>query len=196
MGVWVGNAGGAPMREVSGTSGAAPVWAEVMNHLHAHEPSRPPAPPPGLVRMAVRFGDRLEAPREEWFLAGTEQAVFAPADAADAGKTATATATATATPTMATAAARRIAAPADGSIVAVDPDIPPDRQRVRFEASGTDANLRWLVDGRLHARGARTGWLPWPGRHVVELADAKGRVLDRVRLEVRGAGVVEHHAGR
>src|SRR5690606_12630157 len=27
VGVWVGNAGGAPMWDVSGTSGAAPVWA-------------------------------------------------------------------------------------------------------------------------------------------------------------------------
>ena len=29
---------------------------------------------PGLVRCAVRFGDELEAARDEWFIAGTEQA--------------------------------------------------------------------------------------------------------------------------
>ena len=88
--------------------------------------------------------------------------------------------------------AHRIAAPADGSIVALDPDIPPDRQRVRFAATGAhDDGLRWHIDGRLHARGARAGWLPWPGRHVVELVDATGRMLDRIRIEVRGAGLRE-----
>lgn len=48
VGVWVGNASGAPMWDVSGTSGAAPVWAALMNHLHQNEPSRPPAPPPPI----------------------------------------------------------------------------------------------------------------------------------------------------
>ena len=60
VGVWVGNAGGAPMHGVSGVSGAAPVWREVVAHLHARAPSAPPAPPSGLV-----------AQRGEWFLPGT-----------------------------------------------------------------------------------------------------------------------------
>ena len=194
VGVWVGNASGAPMRDVSGTSGAAPVWAEVMAHLQARRPSRPPTPPPGLVRLAVRFDDRLEAAREEWFLAGTEQAVFTPHGPSTAATASGRTAAAASAPS-----ARRIAQPADGSIVAVDPDIPPDRQRVRFEASGGSIDgdgLRWRIDGRPQARGAGFGWLPWPGRHVVELTDDRGRTLDRIRLEVRGAGVRAADAGR
>jgi penicillin-binding protein 1C len=52
------------------------------------------------------------------------------------------------------------------------------------------ANLRWLMDGKPFAKGATSAqWLPWPGRHVVQIVDAKGQVLDEVRLEVRGAGV-------
>ncbi len=84
VGVWVGNAGGAPMHDVSGTSGAAPVWAEIMGWLHGRGVrSRPPEPPPGLVRAAVRFGPEpggtrlLESARQEWFLAGTQQSLFA-----------------------------------------------------------------------------------------------------------------------
>ena len=176
VGVWVGNAGGAPMWDVSGTSGAAPVWAEVMGFLHAHEPSRAPAPPPGVVRQPVRFGGALEAPRDEWFIAGTEQALFAIEKAnrdADVGG--------------------RITAPADGSIIAIDPDIPPNRQRVRFEAEGH--GLQWRIDGKPLARGNRAQWLPWPGRHLVELTDADGKVLDRVRVEVRGAGVLARTGG-
>ncbi|WP_077001513.1 penicillin-binding protein 1C [Variovorax sp. KK3] len=169
VGVWIGNASGAPMWDVSGTSGAAPVWAELMGFLHRREASRAPAAPPGLVRQRVRFGDELEAAREEWFIAGTEQSVFD-------------------LPSKATAeGVPRITAPADGTIIALDPDIPPRHQRVRFEADG--GSVQWRLDGKPFARGGSAQWLPWPGRHVVELADAQGKVIDQVRLEVRGAGI-------
>ncbi|MDM0052226.1 penicillin-binding protein 1C [Variovorax sp. J22R115] len=171
VGVWVGNASGAPMWDVSGTSGAAPVWTEVMGYLHRNEASRAPAPPAGLVQTRVRFGDELEAARNEWFIAGTEQAVFALAPDASA-----------------TEAASRITAPSNGTIIALDPDIPPNRQRVRFEAEGR--GLQWRIDGKPFARGNSAQWLPWPGRHRVELVDARGQVVDEIRLEVRGAGVV------
>ncbi|MDM0123147.1 penicillin-binding protein 1C [Variovorax arabinosiphilus] len=175
VGVWVGNAGGAPMWDVSGTSGAAPVWAEVMGFLHAREPSRAPPAPTGVVQVPVRFGSELEAPRSEWFIAGTEQRLFAPdAAAADAGN--------------------RITSPADGSIIAIDPDIPPNRQRVRFEAQGQ--GLQWRIDGKPFARGNQAQWMPWPGRHLVELTDGRGEVLDRIRVEVRGAGVLAPVARR
>ncbi|MEJ8849766.1 transglycosylase domain-containing protein [Variovorax rhizosphaerae] len=174
VGVWVGNASGAPMRDVSGTSGGAPVWAEVMGFLHRHEASRAPSPPPGLIQAKVTFGagidgGPLEAARNEWFLAGTEQALFA------------------IEPLASGMASARITAPADGTILALDPDIPPERQRVRFEATGRA--VRWRMDGKPFSRENSVQWLPWPGRHVVQLTDAQGTVLDEIRLEVRGAGV-------
>jgi penicillin-binding protein 1C len=49
VGVWVGNASGAAMHDVSGTSGAAPVWAAVMQQLHARTPSRAPRSRPQRV---------------------------------------------------------------------------------------------------------------------------------------------------
>jgi penicillin-binding protein 1C len=182
VGVWVGNASGASMWDVSGTSGAAPVWAEVMRFLHAREPSRAPTPPAGLVEARVSFGpgadgSPLEAARSEWFLQGTEQPLFA----LDTG--------------MATdAASARITAPADGTILALDPDIPPQRQRVRFESEGR--GVQWRIDGKFHARGNSAQWLPWPGRHLIELVDASGKVVDQRRVEVRGAGVVAARGAR
>jgi penicillin-binding protein 1C len=175
VGVWVGNASGAAMHDVSGTSGAAPIWAAVMRHLHASEPSRAPTPPPGLVQQRVQFGDGLEATRSEWFLPGTAQARMA----LDTGTRGQAT------------GPLRITSPANGTIVALDPDIPPERQRLGLRAEGAGA-VRWRVDGRDHARGAQAGWLPWPGRHVLQLIDSEGRVADEVRVEVRGAGVKRH----
>jgi penicillin-binding protein 1C len=197
VGVWVGNASGAPMWDVSGTTGAAPIWAAVMNYLHTGVPSRPPQPPAGVVRQAVTFtatapalrsvalgrgspaAEAVEAPRLEWFVQGTEQSRFKLRGAETAaGKV----------------GMGRITAPANGSIIALDPDIPPARQRLRFTSDATTSNggsaLRWLMDGKPLARGDSTQWLPWPGRHVVQLVSSRGDTLDEIRIEVRGAGVL------
>ena len=82
VGVWVGNASGAPMWDVSGSTGAAPICAAFMNHLHRTEQSRAPTAPTGLVQGRVTF-DGLEAAREEWFIKGTEQNKFAIYSGAD-----------------------------------------------------------------------------------------------------------------
>ena len=81
-----GNASGAPMWDVSGTTGAAPIWAALMNYLHQTQTSRAPQPPGGVVQAPVQFAAAdaktgrqapLEAARLEWFLQGTQQATFA-----------------------------------------------------------------------------------------------------------------------
>ena len=195
VGVWVGNASGAPMWDVSGTSGAAPIWAAVMNHLHATLPSRAPKAPAGLVQAAVQFAEPgakaggampLEAARQEWFLKGTQQASFAMNSIVSSSYPTGARGQKGLSESNKQLA--RITTPTTGTIIALDPDIPPKNQRVRFAASGS--NLRWLMDGKQFAKGSSAQWLPWPGRHVVQIVDAKGAVLDEVRLEVRGAGVV------
>jgi len=198
VGVWVGNASGAPMWDVSGTSGAAPVWAALMNYLHQTEPSRAPPPPAGVVQQRVTFADAtgrpVEAARSEWFLRGTEQALFAiDSGASGAYRERAEGQKGLKNSGSAESVAARITAPANGTIVALDPDIPPNRQRVSFSAQGRE--LRWLMDGKPLARGAQAQWLPWPGRHVVQLVDHSGQVVDEIRLEVRGAGVREAKAG-
>jgi len=190
VGVWVGNASGAPMWDVSGTTGAAPIWAAVMNFLHAKQPSRAPKPPTGVVQKAVQFAaadsaPTLEAARTEWFVDGTQQTAFA----MDSGAARAMTTWARGQKGLKSGAAptARITAPTTGTIIALDPDIPPNRQRLTLQAEGS--NLRWLMDGKPLAKGNTAQWALWPGRHVVQIADAKGQVLDEVRLEVRGAGV-------
>lgn len=197
VGVWVGNASGAPMWDVSGTSGAAPIWAAVMNYLHKIERSRAPTPPAGLVQSRTQFGNQggqpLEAARSEWFLQGTEQTVFAMNSGAETQGTALARGQKTLKkPAAEPDAPPRITAPASGTIIALDPDIPPKHQRVSFSAEGR--GTRWLMDGKEFARGAQAQWMPWPGRHVVQLVDAGGKVADEIKLEVRGAGVREASA--
>jgi penicillin-binding protein 1C len=175
VGVWVGNADGAPMWDVSGVSGAAPIWHRVMDYLHRRTASLPPSPPPGVEHVAVQYAEHVEPTREEWFLPGTSQSTIA------------LSALATKAPS---GPLWRIAGPAEGTIVALDPDIPPANQRLWFQvAAAWPKGAAWRLDGKPLAGGARVGWLPWPGRHTLELVDAAGAVRDSVRFEVRGATV-------
>ena len=227
VGVWVGNASGAAMHEVSGTSGAAPIWATVMGFLHAREPSPAPQPIAGLVKTAVRFDaaqtnsagmsagstlgrgvgrdarasspQPLEAARQEWFLESTQQAIFATQSEAASAYGISARGqkdqkVATKSPAAPGAAvepqAARITAPTTGTIIALDPDIPPIRQKLQFTATGD--NVNWLIDGKTVGRGTQVAWLPWPGRHVVQIQTQSGQVLDEIRMEVRGAGVIRN----
>ncbi len=65
VGVWIGNASGAPMHNVSGMHGAAPVWLDLISALHAGAPERAPSAPEGLVRSGgpLRGGNRGAARR-------------------------------------------------------------------------------------------------------------------------------------
>ena len=167
VGVWVGNAGGAPMQAVSGVSGAAPIWQALVRQLHAQRPSQAPAPPAGIERLAIRYEHGAEPPRDEWFLAGTGAALQRTGTQLEHGRR------------------YGIESPRDGSLFALDPDIPPAAQRIAFEGE-TGA---WLLDGRPIGRGPRVLWAPWPGRHRLTLVDAGGVPLQTVAFEVRGAGV-------
>lgn len=177
VGVWVGNATGAPMWDVSGVTGSAPVWQDVMQFLHEGAPAPTPLPPPGVSALAIRYQDEVEAPRREYFMHGTALAVIHPLQV----------------PQMTNV----ITSPAAGTVIALDPDIPPARQRLRFSAVGHDRkSASWHLDGK--PPDSRSGshvqpgsldfdWMPWPGKHVLTLHGKDGRELDRVRFEVRGA---------
>ena len=168
VGVWVGNFDGAPMRDVSGVSGAAPAWLDLMNALHRNDaPAPAPVRPADVVIQRVRFVPEVEAERDELFLAGTEAAEVHVKPALPA--------------------AARIVYPADGAIIALDPDIPAAAQRVRFEASVPGANLQWRIVGEAPETVGDALWQPRAGRFELALIDAEGRELDRVRFEVRGS---------
>ena len=129
-------------------------------------PSLPPQPPAGVESVPIRYQPALEPPRTEWFLRGTAQRIFEVAQPA---------------------ALSRIDTPAAGLIIALDPDIPPERQRLPLSLSGVAGpGWQWRLDGRrlgLTTQVAR--WRPEPGTHRLELLDAQGAVLDQVSFEVR-----------
>ena len=176
VGVWVGNFNGQPMRNVSGVSGAAPVWLAVMNALHENTPSSRPPHPGALLSARVDFGAGSEPARQEWFLAGTETDVVR-------SKTAS-------------GAQPRIAYPATGAVIALDPDIPQARQRVVFRMRPRSEDYRWRLNGReVPVREGLALWAPQPGRHRLDLFDSGGKFVDKAEFEVRGASRPRRHEG-
>ncbi|MEO8248098.1 MAG: penicillin-binding protein 1C [Burkholderiales bacterium] len=175
VGVWVGNTDGAPMHDSSGISGAAPVWRAVVEHLHAGRPSLPPPVPAGVIEMQVSFAGQREPARREVFIAGTQQSVQLASTQLSNDRT--------------LARSFGIESPKDGSIFALDPDIPADAQRITFAGEPGD----WLLDGAPVGRTSRATpqlhWAPWPGRHRLTLQGDTGAVLATIGFEVRGARV-------
>ncbi len=174
VGVWVGNSGGASMHDVSGVSGAGPIWHDIMTYLHRRTPSRQPSMPASVHRTAVSFERNIEPARQDVFLGDTavSRVVLAERLASqELGQP-------------------RITQPADGAILALDPDIPWDRQRLWLQATdiaGARAvNVSWRIDDHFLGKGDRMPWGPRPGRHRIELVDAQGQLMDVVSVEVRG----------
>jgi penicillin-binding protein 1C len=164
--VWVGNLEGDPMRAISGTSGAAPVWRDVMIALHQDRPGKQPEQPANVQGQRVTFAALAEPARGEWFLGGTAQSTMAEAPAF--------------------ARRPRITNPVSGAVYAFDPDIPANRQSLGVVLSGPTENFRLALDGRAFADAKGTPQLPMiPGSHLLALLDESGRVVDQVRFTVR-----------
>jgi penicillin-binding protein 1C len=180
VGVWVGNASGSPMRSVSGVSGAAPIWASLVRELHRTQPFVAPLQPASVVRQPITFevsssaedasSGVVDVPRQEVFLAGTQQAVWSLSQARGGQ-----------------GAERAIQSPAHGAIFAIDPDMPPQVQRIALRTAHSGG--QWWLNGKRLGASSLRHWQPWPGRHVLSLRNLQGQVIDEVRFEVRGAGV-------
>jgi penicillin-binding protein 1C len=184
VGVWVGNFEGDSMHDVSGVTGAAPVWNQIMLALHAKTQSMAPAQPDGVVTSFTHFKPAVEAPRNELFLRAAGSAEQTIAVAGTPGATTLSTTTITAVADGGEIA--HIASPANGMVIAIDPDIPPAFQRVPLAASGVNEGMVLKLNGTL--LGKATGqvlWSPKPGTHLLALEDAAGRTLDRSHFVVR-----------
>ncbi len=164
--VWVGNLEGDSMRAVSGTSGAAPVWRDVMLGLHRGAPGKALARPANVRAARISFSGGSEPPRSEWFLAGTDQHALARA------------------PDF--ARRPRITNPVSGSIYAVDPDVPAGRQSLGVAVSGVGRAYSVTLNGRPMGMAEAGVQLPLvPGSHLLTLLDESGRAVDKVRFTVR-----------
>lgn len=190
VGVWVGNFDGSAMRDVSGVTGAGPLWNRIMLHLHerrtpAHFP-RPRgyvrvsicattghAPVPGcpaVVREWVRYADVARVERPKTLRLGHQY------DAWLARQNA-----------VGVTGGLRIVFPAANSIfyrIAPHSALQQRAQQLALRAAGAEGRVRWSVDGRALPLDA-DGHAFWPvrlGDHTVVASD--GRRTDRVSIRV------------
>ena len=159
VGVWVGNFSGESMWNVSGVSGAAPVWAKVMNYLNRGDVSQKPKQPATVVAREVVNLAQGRQRYNEYFIKGTEQTVF---EGAVKGQN-----------------PKIIYPPAD-TIFAMDPDIPKKNQRIIFEASVNNPIYR--LNGLIKKDPS---WDPKRGKYTLNLLDNKNKVLDSVSFYVK-----------
>jgi penicillin-binding protein 1C len=166
VGVWVGNFTGEPMWNVSGITGAAPIWVEMMNWLHRNEVPPPKEPPTKIVKKEIHLPDGMQPSRGEWFIRGTEP------NSRDKkiGQV-----------------NNRIVYPSSGAVIAIDPDIPPEVQKLFFISQTNDEGLRWVLNGYTISNIANIiPWAPRVGSYTLVLCDRENRIIDSVDFEVRG----------
>ncbi len=81
VGVWIGNTDNESMNNVTGASGAAPIWKSVMQRYHLGQPARWYQRPPNVVTETICQpsgllpSDDCQRQRQELFIAGTEPKV-------------------------------------------------------------------------------------------------------------------------
>jgi penicillin-binding protein 1C len=166
VGVWTGNFSGEPMWNVSGITGAAPVWIEVMHFLHRNDSGAKKEDPLDLVQKEVEFPQDIGSSREEWFIRGTEP------NSKNRG-------IGQFNPT--------IVYPPSGTVIALDPDIPPELQKIFFISQTCESDVRWVLNGTLMgAVGKTVSWTPKAGKYSLAIADRDEKILDYIYFEVRG----------
>lgn len=137
VGVWVGNFNGEPMWNVSGMSGAAPVWRSLMLALHPNREgnlAQYEAPSNPLPRRTIS----------------------------------------------------RIRYPAPDMLVGLDPDIPLRLQKLPIEIDNPQKDQKLFLNHRfLNKAQVNTLWSLQKGKHLVELKNSEGHLVDSVRFEVR-----------
>ena len=167
VGVWVGNFDGSPMRDVSGVTGAAPLWSRIMLHLHAHREPQAFAPPAGYAHTPIcadtglRPGRSCRAVVLEW-LRAADRLAFARPDPPVPPLT--------------------IGFPHDGDRFALAPGAGAQRIAVSLLPNARDATV--AVDGRTLRR--RYGAFTWDlrlGAHVIRARRGGAVALVRIAVE-------------
>ncbi len=192
VGVWVGNADGAPMIDLPGLAGAAPIWRDVIEAAAADRPVLGFTPPETMVAVTVCSptgllpGPHCPSHVREWFIAGTEpvetETYYLPrADGALAIDP-----PAEARPWAARAGVRlakhedgasepglTIVQPAQGAVLYIAPELARQEALLRAAAPAGADQIEFRIDGvsvgRASGPDARVVWTLAVGVHRLEV---------------------------
>lgn len=208
VGVWVGNFDASPMKQVGGMDGAAPIFAGVMRLAHRNLAPSFPGPPPGMVRIRIdsRTGKRAEGldlpqahVREEWASPETMPQPASPADYDAVGRayldsrytewftspSCTVGNTFCLLPRAWSGEAPRILVPADGSRLALDPELPGGGRRLKLR-SNLPAGAVWSSPTLTVVQyGEEASVLLEPGAHVITVRHPELNLEQRSSITVR-----------
>jgi len=164
VGVWVGNHSGEPMWNVSGVSGAAPIWAELIHYLYKNKSYQEEPPPSNVVRAEVK-NELTRTTNPEWFILGTETQRIQKSE-----------------PKLVNGIKR----PLPNTIIAIDPDIPTLAQTLSIEAKIPDPNLIWYLNGkRIANAGSPFLWNLQVGNFSLELRNKNGSLVEKLNFQVK-----------
>ncbi|MBE2284737.1 MAG: penicillin-binding protein 1C [Prosthecobacter sp.] len=193
VGVWVGNFDNTPMQDVSGVTGAGPIFRDVMLHLHEKHPATWFERPAAVThaRIDPRTGRRLtpqtppaRVSREEYFVGGKMPPIAQAADYDTRGRAIlpreyaewvrssanwlgdlVTTAETDARPML------RITHPIPGTVVILDPDIRNHGNRLLLQSAGA-MEPHWSSKTiELRKEADHTFAILKPGRHEIEVHD-------------------------
>lgn len=207
VGVWAGNFDNTPMQDVSGVTGAGPIFRDVMLHLHEKHAATWYDMPQSIThtRIDPRTGRRLtpQTPparmsREEYFVAGKLPPLAQAADYDAEGRAILPRDYATWVASSAnwlgdlvtTTGSEdrpmlRITNPIPGTVVILDPDIRNHGSRLLLQAAGTE-RVHWSCKTlELRDDGGHTFAILKPGRHEIEARDEESGQSARTFVIVR-----------
>ncbi len=211
VGVWAGNFDHTPMENVSGVTGAGPIFRDIFLRLRESSGTSWFDAPAGIVHAKIdpRTGRRVpetgmvvRMSRPEVFVSGSlpDEATMKDYEA-ESGRAYLSddyakwisqgdqwlTGLVCLRPTTVALLPPRILSPTDGSVLFLDPDLPEEGRRLLLRAQESES-VNWdsptlRIDGN---DGAPVAWLI-PGRHEITAFHRKSGLQTTVSVEVRDA---------
>ena len=203
--VWVGNFDGQPMRQVSGVTGAAPLWNRIMLHLHEHQEPEAFPPPVGLVKRSICA---LSGARPTPACPSVVQEYLYPEDLGEYDRRSdpfyqTVTDSKgkqtyrlklppeynewlAMQPLPAAADGLSILSPRNGDVFALEAGANDSIQRLQFKLAGASTQtVEWRLNGQLLPSQSTNSvfWVPKPGSWTLEVKSGDER--DRVQFDVQ-----------
>jgi penicillin-binding protein 1C len=193
--VWVGNFDGRPMRDISGVSGAGPLWSRIMLHLHEANEPRAFERPRGYVRRPIcastgtRPGPDCNAVVDEW-LDALDLRAYDRVRAHEPGREYDAWLV---SQPERERLATRVLFPHDGDVFVDEPGAP--NQQLRIEIAGAaERTARVSVGGRVLANDG-SGFF-WPVREgTFQVVARAGGSVARAQFSVIPPPQRRHHLG-
>lgn len=164
VGVWVGNADNHPMKDITGITGAAPVWNQVMQNILKYYPQGNFKEPEGITEKMVCSWDGLLAGNSctqrylEKFIAGTEPQEYSNLNEK---------------PKFLTSSDIQIISPVEETNYEIGSK--PD-EKINFELTHYDGinKLIWVLDGKILTEKDCQNifvchWTPILGKHILKV---------------------------